>query len=589
MSRKTRRLTALVAALAAIGAASVAAAPALAVTVKFPFKNWAVFGSLTPKKLGEPIVLPKESTFNGEAEIELTVGSTSGTVKGNIFVPPFNATVKILGLPTTVGLTFTQVGEPTGKIVPAPEADCAGARFSGSCVTLSVDAKANLGITVVGILGIGVPTACETAEPVALDLSTTLTEEQLVHVGSHFTGTVDLPNINCDLFQLLLAPVLSGLMSGPENPYDLNIGPAEPSAPTVSTEAASGVSQVSAQLHAAVNPKGIPLTACHFEYGTTTSYGKSVPCAPPLAGSGFAEYAQLTGLSEATPYHYRIVASNELGTSDGSDQTFTTLGAAGAPEYGQCVTEKHGNYSDGGCTRLGEKRGKPTEHAGSFEFTPGPAASCVLKKKGEYTDSSCTTKAAKAGKGSFEKAGGPGYTSMSGTVKLEIPGLSREITCTASSAAGEVTREQTGIDRIAFTGCSAAGKKCTSEGANSTPSASSGVIDSNRLHTQLLGPIAGGEVWTQLTSSEHEPYLWEFGCEGVRYRSSGSLAGAQTGGINNPSHTSTTTFAVALGEQGLSTEASENGGKSWSSPDTSELVMSASNTSAAEVEIRDES
>jgi phosphodiesterase/alkaline phosphatase D-like protein len=41
--------------------------------------------------------------------------------------------------------------------------------------------------------------------------------------------------------------------------------------------------------------------------------------------------ANINGLLASQVYHYRIVASNSAGTTFGSDRTFTTLSATGAP------------------------------------------------------------------------------------------------------------------------------------------------------------------------------------------------------------------------------------------------------------------
>src|SRR6202035_3423992 len=41
--------------------------------------------------------------------------------------------------------------------------------------------------------------------------------------------------------------------------------------------------------------------------------------------------ANISGLTASTTYHFRIVAHNSGGTSFGSDRTFTTLTATGAP------------------------------------------------------------------------------------------------------------------------------------------------------------------------------------------------------------------------------------------------------------------
>jgi hypothetical protein len=581
MSRKTRRIALSAAALAALGLMFIATAAASAITIDYTFKNWALWGSLTPKKLNEPITLPPGSTFNGTGELVTTPTTLSGTVTGSIFVPPFNAPVTVLGVPTSVGVTFTQVGDTEGAIAEAPVADCAGSHFAGNCVTLTVNTKAEVGVTAIGILGLDVPTHCEIVEPLTLSLKATLPLAELLDEGSHFTGSTDIPAINCGLSGLALSPVLTALMSGPDNSYALHIGPNEPAAPTVLTQEASAVSQISAQLHARVNPGGEPESGCDFEYGTTTSYGTSVPCewAP---GAGFNVTAVITGLSEGTTYHYRVVAANTLGTSYGGDETLSTL--SGAPEYGQCVAEKHSRYTDSGCQDLAEKKGVP-DGKGSFEWMAGPNPTCVAKKKGEYTDSACSAKAVKAGKGAFERAPGPGYTLASEAVTLDTPGLDRTVVCAASSGTGEVTGVSTSVDRIMFTDCESDGKQCTSEGPDSTPSASAGVIVTNLLHNRLLGPVMG-QVWTELASSEHEPYSAEFGCEGVRFRTEGSLAGVQTGDVNVPSTTSRTTFAVEEGEQALSSEVSENAGKSWVGPDSTSEVTVMTNTADAQTEIK---
>jgi hypothetical protein len=591
MSHNLRRLVALAVTMAVAGGMSLAATPAFAEFTEV-FKEHAVSGYLTPKKINEPVILPKHSTFNGLAKFTAVPPTPSwgGTVTGSLSVPPFEAKIKLVGLiPTNVGITFTEVGTSEGTIKEAPASDCPNPVLAGPCATMSVTSKAIVGITEVGLLGIGVPVHCETSEPVVFNLSTNLTFEELTEIGPHFTGTVTIPPISCGgLEGLLVAPLLTTLMSGPENPYSLYIGLREPTAPTFETESATAISQVSALLRSRVNPQGESLTSCEFEYGTTTGYGASVPCQPGPSGIkrpfvGNYVRGQLSGLNEGTLYHYRIVATNPQGTSEGPDQTFTTLPPTTA-EYGQCVAQKGGNYVDAGCSTVAEKHGVPT-HKGKFEWVPGPASSaCVAQKKGEYTDSSCTTKSAKAKKGTFEKLAGPGFTSTIEAVKLETPNLTSTVVCSAGSASGAVTGLTTGVEHITLTGCEAGGKKCTSEGANSTPSGSAGVIDTNLLDTQLLG--SPGSIWTQLASGEHEPYVAEYGCEGALFRTSGALAGIQSGDIGAPSLTSTTTFAAETGEQALYTSVSVDGGKSWGTPQPTTAIAVVSNTAASPTEIR---
>lgn len=96
--------------------------------------------------------------------------------------------------------------------------------------------------------------------------------------------------------------------------------------PVATTEAASGVSAAEATLNATVNPKGAA-TTYQFEYGPTTAYGSKIPVSAEGIGSGLSGIAvskQVSGLSEGSTYHYRVVAVNEVGTTYGADKTLVT-------------------------------------------------------------------------------------------------------------------------------------------------------------------------------------------------------------------------------------------------------------------------
>ncbi|HEY7950196.1 MAG TPA: 6-bladed beta-propeller [Solirubrobacterales bacterium] len=96
--------------------------------------------------------------------------------------------------------------------------------------------------------------------------------------------------------------------------------------PTTTTEAADELTKETATLHGTVNPNGF-LTTYRFEYGTTTSYGTSVPTPDEDIGLGMSTVEVddgISGLKPATTYHFRVVATNVKGTSFGEDETFTT-------------------------------------------------------------------------------------------------------------------------------------------------------------------------------------------------------------------------------------------------------------------------
>jgi hypothetical protein len=103
-------------------------------------------------------------------------------------------------------------------------------------------------------------------------------------------------------------------------------------APVARTGLASGVSRVGAVVSGSVDPEGLGLTACEFEYGTTLAYGQVAPCPTP-AGGGTAAVGEVTGLSglaAGQTYHFRLVASSAAGASMGVDESFRTLVAPAA-------------------------------------------------------------------------------------------------------------------------------------------------------------------------------------------------------------------------------------------------------------------
>jgi len=102
-------------------------------------------------------------------------------------------------------------------------------------------------------------------------------------------------------------------------------GSVDPTAPTATTVAASGVSTTTATLNGQVNANNAT-TAVTFEYGLTTSYGSTISGTPSsLTGATLTSVtAALTGLTASTTYNYRVKAVNSVGTTYGSNMTFTT-------------------------------------------------------------------------------------------------------------------------------------------------------------------------------------------------------------------------------------------------------------------------
>lgn len=97
------------------------------------------------------------------------------------------------------------------------------------------------------------------------------------------------------------------------------------SAPGVSTVSAVKVTQSTATVRGAVNPRDVQ-TSYLFQYGPTKAYGSTTPTVAIGKGTtAKAVSADLAGLAPATVYHFRIVATSGAGTSRSGDRTFKTL------------------------------------------------------------------------------------------------------------------------------------------------------------------------------------------------------------------------------------------------------------------------
>jgi Subtilase family len=202
--------------------------------------------------------------------------------------------------------------------------------------------------------------------------------------------------------------------------------------PTVSTGTASAISQTSATIAGSVNPNGLEVSKCLLEYGPTDEYGHSATCSPaPGAGtSAAAVSAAISSLEPATPYHFRVVATNAGGTSYGQDVSFETLPEPvqppEAPEFGRCqkVAKGTGSYGNAGCTKPGG--------SGSYEWLPGVLAKAFTLE------------------------------ATAGAAVLETTAHT-EIACTGATGSGEFTgaKALTGVV-LTFTGCELSGQTCAS-------------------------------------------------------------------------------------------------------------------------------
>jgi hypothetical protein len=99
--------------------------------------------------------------------------------------------------------------------------------------------------------------------------------------------------------------------------------------PDTTTGTATITGDTSVTVNGTVNPDGVALEECAFEYGPSDTYGQIAPCAESPAEIGTSQktvHANLSSLDPEALYHFRLIARNVNDTTRGSDQTFRTPG-----------------------------------------------------------------------------------------------------------------------------------------------------------------------------------------------------------------------------------------------------------------------
>ena len=106
------------------------------------------------------------------------------------------------------------------------------------------------------------------------------------------------------------------------------------STPTVSSVAASSVTQSSVTLNGAIDSTGGKnITTRGFVWGTTTAYGATTTESGSFSNGSFS--TNLSSLTVGTTYHYKAYATNPQGTSYGTDAQFTLYIQGSIDEGGQ--------------------------------------------------------------------------------------------------------------------------------------------------------------------------------------------------------------------------------------------------------------
>jgi len=146
-----------------------------------------------------------------------------------------------------------------------------------------------------------------------------------------------------------------------------------PAAPPEEPEAT-----VSAELRASVNPEGLQVTRCVFEYGTTTAYGASARCAQKKSAIGYGTEpvlvsAQLVGLAPDTKYYWRLSVDNINGEGYEPGHTFVYGTEGSALPDGRAYEMVTPPFKDGAALDLdpaGAAVGASVAEDGSRVFLP---------------------------------------------------------------------------------------------------------------------------------------------------------------------------------------------------------------------------
>jgi hypothetical protein len=147
--------------------------------------------------------------------------------------------------------------------------------------------------------------------------------------------------------------------------------------PVIVLRGATEVNTTHAVIADNVDPSGLE-TQYQFEYGKTTKYGSKIPATPEGIGAGTQQidcWNEIEKLEPGTTYHFRIVATNALGTTHGPDQEFTTLSAIitlrGATEVNPTHAVIADNVDPNGYeTSYQFEYGKTTKYGSKMPATP---------------------------------------------------------------------------------------------------------------------------------------------------------------------------------------------------------------------------
>jgi len=235
-----------------------------------------------------------------------------------------------------ISSTTTSLGNPKGRFgfTKISENRCAGIwtedRGSG-------DHAYAQGISVGGLIGIdvttqgGVPATISTGGGTLQMVATVFPATANQSVNWSIVPVTGMASVNSSglVTALVDGTVYAKATSAQDNTMAdsllITISNQIPIPPAVVTLPATAITLSAAILNGSVNANNYNSNVT-FEWGLTTSYGNTATATPALVtgNTSTAVQAGLAGLLPGTTYHFRCVASNTGGTTQGQDLTFTT-------------------------------------------------------------------------------------------------------------------------------------------------------------------------------------------------------------------------------------------------------------------------
>jgi hypothetical protein len=234
--------------------------------------------------------------------------------------------------------TYAAAGHYTIAITTDQQATFGAGALIAAPPTITGTTSQNVAATSADVSATINPNGAATTYVVKYGTSTNYDQQtSAAAIGSGVTGhsasqTLSGLSPNTTYHFQFVATNSAGTTSGPDTTFTTNAGAPAASAPTIVGEAAPVIGAQTATVSASIIPNGSATTVV-VQYGTTTGYGQQTAAVAIGAGTTLQIVNQnLTGLTPSTVYHFRFVATNGVGTTNGPDATFTTAVPGGSSQ-----------------------------------------------------------------------------------------------------------------------------------------------------------------------------------------------------------------------------------------------------------------